>query len=256
PVSGMISILILSTVFFQNCSQSKKKSPPAGPPFPDLPAGTETLKEGRYIFKPRVVFYRRAQAGEMYVKESSSRPHSRFYLNIAGIDRGGNFRLRTYTGRVHKTENKIDFRSEECFLFGKKNIEERLAPMESWDCDHLIFAFEQKEGHLKGIRTESTKHSNWAGHFELKAIPQQKLYAAQILDQNSDGSFIAYGMYAPKKLNPGHIMNTEDGRFRVKVLKRYGDFIICKPENKNADLKKGTLIYTTIPRKTKSLFDG
>ena len=249
------SVIIFISLIALFCSKRNQRSSPSGPPFPDLPAGADIFSDGRYFFTPPVAFYRKVQLGEILFKKMNKSPHSRFYMSIAGKDLGGNFRLRSYEGTSHRTGNTLEMRVEKCYVFGKKSIDERLSPMERWDCDHLIFSFEIEGAILKWASSPRTKFSDWTGPFNPTREPGGALFSAQILEILPDGSVIAFGKDASRHLNPNHTMSLFPGVLTFHTVKRYGDFIICTSQRRDSGIKPGAIIYTSIPKKTKGLYD-
>ena len=160
--------------------------------------------------------------------------------------------MRRYTGRAHKIKGVLDLRAEKCFLYGKKDPEGRLAPLEAWDCDHLIFAFREENGLLKGIRTDYTEYSDWMHPFDLLPLPAGMVFGARILSVTNQ-EILAYGMFASKRLNENHILSGGKNK-QCKVIKRYDDFILCKNLQSGNELKMNDLLYTDIHRKTPGLF--
>ena len=237
------------------CWGQDHKSSPSGPPFHDLMPGTDTISDGRYFFNPPVTHYRKIQLGELFIKNTHKSPNARFFLTIAGIDTDSNYRVRSYEGVTHRIKNNLQLRAEKCYIFGKKFIDERIVPLERWDCDHLIFEFKIEGNKLRGIQTAVTKFSDWSGPFDLYSAPENALFAAQILENKGDGNFTAYGKEAVRKLNSDHPMKLLKGGAPLKVLKRYDDFFLLKTENAQTSVKPGDIVYTNTPKKTKGLFD-
>jgi hypothetical protein len=250
-----VSVFFFILFLMISCSKQNKKSSPSGPPFPDLHPGTDEFADGRYFFNPPVSFYKKVQIGEVLIQKGSKHSPARFYLSIAGIDIDENFRIRSYEGTVHRTNNILDLRAIKCYIFGKKNIDERLVPIERWDCDHLIFSFTIEDKNLRWASSPYTEFSEWSGPFDLKPIPAHAFFAAQVLLNLADGSIIAFAKDASKKLNPEHTLLLYPEGSTLRTIKRYGDFIICMPRKKDIMIPQGSIIYSTTPKKIKGLFE-
>ncbi|MEQ9367182.1 MAG: hypothetical protein RIF32_23315 [Leptospirales bacterium] len=119
----------------------------SGPPFRAAPVGERALpsilEKGYYRFTPTVSFFDGPQLGEVYFSRTRSPENSRglFHMRILGRDLKGAIRVRQYEGETHRFGERIELRAQRCYLFGKRDWDDRLTPLSRWECDHLVFAF-------------------------------------------------------------------------------------------------------------------
>lgn len=216
-----------------------------GPPYPFLEDAGGFRPEGRYRFTPSVRFYRRGLVGEIIFQKGKQNRHY-FMLRVAGVKQNYAIRVRQYEGDVVSVAGGIELYSRRCYIFGKRDWEERLWPMERWDCDHIVFRMRPADdfettGAWVGYSDERTKQSDW---FQLKRIdpmvPENPdshkktppVFAGQILSGMDATRVIVYGYHAGKilKKNQKLTVTTPDGKIagRLSVESRPGDFLICK----------------------------
>ncbi len=221
-----------------------------GPPFRDAPAGEALPQSLVYRFKPTLPFYGPGQLGEVVFENTNQRtPRTLFYLRILGRQTDGSLRLRQYEGEVHRSGARAELRSKRCYVFGKNQFEDRLVPLERWDCEHLHFVYESPSAFarrdvLVPINTERTVYADWFAPAPLEPLvvageyADQPYFAGQLAPlrpretpgENADA--VVWGYEAARKLRNGNILEVarEDGRVvgRLRVISRPGDFILCK----------------------------
>ncbi len=242
-IQSFFSVLL---IFFLSCSAK-------GPPFPSLPEGMPLLKEGHFRFTPAVPFYESYQKGALSIEKSL---HSAsFTIRIVGKNRAGAIRIRSYEGTARNLGDILELRSEHCYVFGKRSWDDRLVPMERWDCDHLIFDFHTVSGRIVSVPTERTVYSDWFGAVELRPMPEKSVFAGQILTLLDDGRFAAYGFHAGELLRGGQKLFVQDEAGKevgaAMVEERIGDFVIARWESGE---RTGTVVYTTTQPSRPGLF--
>ncbi|MCR9144737.1 MAG: hypothetical protein NXI24_21035 [bacterium] len=159
----------------------------SGPPFRDAPTGETALpailEQGYYRFQPAISFFDGPQVGEVYFSSTRSRENSRglFHLRILGRDLKGAVRVRQYEGETHRFGERIELRAQRCYLFGKREWDDRLAPLKRWECDHLVFTFSsasnfERVGVLHPVPDhERGEFSDWFRSEKLSPMPDRAL---------------------------------------------------------------------------------
>ena len=198
-----------------------------------------------------------------------------FSMKTAGIQRNGSYRLKSYEGEVVRINNRLEFRSNRCFEFGKKSSDDRLEVIDAWDCDHLIFQFTgpddfKTNSPLTSIRTSRTTRSSWFGRIVLYPVPspagkkardKRATFTGQILQEKPNHEVVVYGTDGARILEDNQILGVEDGDGnrvgKLKVLYRPGDFIHCqwmeRPEGDRAI--QGLVVFALKGKKKIDLFD-
>ena len=173
PFLGRLVPLVLVSVTLQTlvCSAG-------GPPFPRKPKNAESTKlEGAFRFTPGTPLYKDPMLGELYLEGPARSGGTYFRMRIMGrTHRTRNIEMRSYEGRAWQKGNLLELRARRCYLYERKDWEERLAPKERWACDHLVFRFRSRDNfagrdQLKGVPGPYTIYSNWLGQMELTPLP-------------------------------------------------------------------------------------
>lgn len=254
------SVLALAVFWLAACSAS-------GPPVPPVPASQLDRfgLEGVFFFRPGAELYRRNLHGELVLETSYARPEKgHFKLRIVGRKRSGAIRLRSYEGRAYiRPDGLLELYSRTCFEFGKRDWTDRLTPLRSWTCDHLVFQFNTDElagaGVLRGTASDRTKRANWLGRFDLVRLPHRvrSAFSGQVLGRTASGQVVVWGHEAGKKVRDGTALRLLDGYGRqigrLRVKSRPGDFLLCDEEG--GATRAGRIAYTTQKIKRGGLFD-
>ncbi|MCB1319555.1 MAG: hypothetical protein KDK34_04860, partial [Leptospiraceae bacterium] len=133
-----ISLFLLVSSGLVTCEAS-------GPPYRHDSPGTAAPIVGAYRFQPPLQFYARNQRGAVYFEPGRGRePRTYFYLRMLGMDNQGALRVRQYEGLAQITAQgqRLELRSERCYIFGKRLWIDRMSPLARWDCSHLVFDYE------------------------------------------------------------------------------------------------------------------
>ena len=220
-----------------------------GPVFPNAPALKPLNLEGPYRFSLTSQFYYKNLVNEVFFEKSRSRaPKTHFVIRTLGKNLNGSIRQRSYEGLAYRLEAKtMELRTERCYLHGKQDWEDRITPLERWDCDHLFFVYQspsdfRKREVLKPLKTERTKYSDWFSPTELIPMPAVKtspqrpvFFAGQIitLDESPKSKLvIVWGHAGGRLLRKGQILTAQNEKGqnigKLKVLSRPGDFIVCR----------------------------
>ncbi len=240
----------------------------SGPPFRDAPVGERALPAGLdrsfYRFRPKLAFFDGPQLGEVYFSSARSKenPRGLFHLRVLGRDRKGAIRVRQYEGEVHRFEERIELRSERCYLFGKREWDDRMTPLKRWECDHLVFAFESPSNFARterlypvvdSVRGEFTE---WFQATPLEPMPASEaigdaadsdsqtrpiFFAGQIYpiprgeSLPDDAGVVVWGFQAGRLLRDGQILKVRgrsqggaDFTADLKIISRPGDFLLCR----------------------------
>lgn len=219
-----------------------------GPPYRDAPPGAPSKIDGNYQFSPALAFFQGARFGEIAFRQTrADQPETLFFLRVLGRDDENVIRLRQYEGRAVSVDGHIELRSERCYLFGKRAFDDRLTPLERWDCEHLLFPYAgpvEASGRivLRPIDAERGDGSAWFQATELLALPQSSRgaahFAGQIVarkEQESlpeDADVVVWGFEGAERLRNGNVLDAEDsaGRpaGRLRVIARVSDFVLCR----------------------------
>ena len=222
-----------------------------GPVYKNLPVSIAFPVEGRFRFKLRKGAYFKNLAGEViFEKNTASSPKKTYFkITTVGLNLGGAIREHVYEGLAYLTEdNIVELRSDRCYLFGKKDWEDRMVPLERWDCDHIFLTFKSdtnftKREKLERVITNRTKKTEWMKIKSLTPMPlplnkitlkNQIYFAGQVLPISieEDDLAIVWGENAGRLLRDGQLLNVQDevglDVGKLKVLSRPGDFAICK----------------------------
>ncbi len=184
-------------------------------------------------------------------------------MRILGRQPDGSLRLRQYEGEVHRLGARAELRSKRCYVFGKDQFEDRLTPLERWDCEHLYFVYESpsafaRRDTLAPIATERTIYADWFAPAPLEPLPTVGEFAdrphfagqiAPLRPQESPGEnadAVVWGYDAARRLRNGNILEALDEHGavvgRLRVVARPGDFILCKWIE--GDREAGVIAYT------------
>lgn len=236
--------------FFFFLAMASAGCTPSGPPFLGVPQGDPlpaNLVVRRYILNLPLTFYRQAQRAEL-VFDQDSKGVSHFQMRIAGRNPIESIRIRSYEGTAHRFGDSIELRSNRCYIHGKKEWEDRLVPLEGWDCEHLFFQMlllDSTMETLQSTRGERTIYANWFGDFSALAMPQST-FAGQIIATLDNERVVIWGRDGGVILRDGQILEGYQmdlqafGQTRMeprpagtfRVLSRPGDFIIAKRETR------------------------
>ena len=242
------------------------KGPPSIPPAPEQ-LRPFTL-EGVYFFKPGAELYRSGLRGEVVLKTSRKRPEAGYFkMRIVGRKRSGAIRMRSDRGRAYmRTDGRLELFAKHCFEYGKRDWEDRLAPLRSWTCDHLVYQFTTDElagqGVLRGIkepRNERLEGGKFLGRFDLVRLPRRipAVFSGQVLGQTLTGQTVVWGFEAGKKVRDGTPLRLLDGYGRqiggLTVKSRPGDFLLCDPVG--GAVEAGRVAYTTQKIRRPGFFD-
>ncbi len=241
-------LAVLPGVFYLVSAMACQAS---GPPFetPD-PANLPAAEiEGRYYFNPPRDIYEDPIAGELYVQKARSGKYY-FSLRIAGKTTWNQIRIRSYEGVVVKSsENKPLLRSLKCYLFGKKEWDGKLKPLERWDCEHLAFQLE-KLPRNRGYRILSdawSENGDMLVETDLMRTIKQGAsplshFSGTLLFEQSDGSksYIIWGTGADRFFKKGKVVKTKnmDGNPgpTLTMLEGLDDFILCSSQDTLPDI--------------------
>lgn len=259
PASRSIRFALLMAVLV-SCSAK-------GPPYTPVPG--ELLEpfplKGIFFFRPGAALYRRSLRGEVVLEPSYAQPKKgHFKMRIVGRKRSGAIRMRSYEGRAYlRPDGLLELYSRHCFEFGKRDWSDRLTPLRSWTCDHLVFQFKTNDlsraGILRGTATERTRHADWLGRFDLIRLPRRikPAFSGQVLGETAAGQWVVWGYDAGKKVRDGTPLRLLDGYGRqigrLRVKSRPGDFLLCDVEG--GAVRSGRVAYTTRKIKRGGLFD-
>ena len=234
---------------------------PSGPTLKEADALTaqhEKPVPGRYFFHPTVTFYKKIQLGELLIKEIREKKDAPFELSVAGINSSDGYRITSYRGRARIENGILLLLNEKCFVFASRSPETRLAPIRSWDCDHLIFSFRKNGQNYEMTKSPFPENTEWTGPIRLEHEPDGAYFSAQIMEKQNDGQFLIFGSDASRKLKKNQILEiTENGIVagRAEVTERYGDFIALKSLN-SFEINPGKSLATTkTPPKKPGFFD-
>jgi len=164
-------------------------------------------------------------------------------MRFAGVNPSGSIRVRSYEGRAYWKQEFVELRPDRCYEFAKRSFEDRLTPVEGWDCDHMVLQFHPVEntngpGLMVSRPGEYTVFSDWLGTLQAVPLPAAH-FAGQILT-TEDNKTIVFGANAGKKLRDKQILEAWEiessplgkspapGRRTgdLEVIERPGDFII------------------------------
>ena len=239
----------------------------SGPPSRDAPKSTEAfpIESGYYRFAPGVQFSDGPQLGEVYFSRTKSRenPRGLFLMRVLGRDRKGAIRVRQYEGEALRFGSRAELRAERCYLFGKREWDDRMSPLKRWECDHLVFVFESPSDFTR-IETlqpvldhPRTEYSDWFAASPLVPMPGNEtgapgrsvFFAGQIFPTEAgeilpdDATVVVWGYDAGRLLRDGQVLevyghqnNTgESGAAdanpiigKLKIISRPGDFLLCR----------------------------
>ena len=109
------------------------------------------------------------------MKEIQAPHHQKHILKFlsVGQNKNGAIRQNTYEGLAYLLDKEtLELRSERCYKHGKKYWEDRLEPLERWDCDHLFFTFKSRTNFtkrevLERFKSTRTLSSDW---LKLKSL--------------------------------------------------------------------------------------
>lgn len=195
-----------------------------------------------YILHADVAFYRESQVAELVFEPCAGQ--TCFRMRFAGQNPSGSIRVRSYEGRAY-WKDALELRPDRCYEFAKRSFEDRLTPVEGWDCEHMVFQFFPVDstgpGLLVSRPAENTIHADWLGTLQAVPLPRAH-FAGQILATTKEGSTIVFGANAGKKLKDRQILEawnvegsplgksqTPDSRAgELEVIERPGDFIIAR----------------------------
>ena len=243
-----------------------------GPAFPDAPALERFDLEGPYRFDLSSKFYNKNLANEVSFEKSKRKPKKNYFvMRTLGQNLNGSIRQRSYKGLAYRLgKNIVELRTERCYIHGKRDWENRITPLERWDCDHLFFAYKSSSNFrirdtLEPVETERAKYIEWFSPTALIPMPTSKAsskrpvyFAGQIIsleESPKTKQVIVWGHSAGRLLRDGQILRAQDEKGKsvgkLKVLSRPGDFIVCRwtgayrPQAKVAYALKAA--YQTLP---------
>lgn len=170
-------------------------------------------------------------------------------MRIAGRNPLESIRVRSYEGTAHRFADSIELRSNRCYIHGKKEWEDRLVPLEGWDCEHLIFQILPLASDmemLQSVQSEHTVFANWFGDFNALAMPPST-FAGQVIASLTEDRIVIWGRDGGVILRDGQILEGYQMDFQAfgqtrtapkpagtfRVLSRPGDFIIARRETKS-----------------------
>ncbi len=249
-----------------------------GPPLAGIPAGDrvpDSIANTRYALSLEPTFYRLSQKAELVFERSESGPpgpnhrsETYFELRIVGQNPIASIRVRSYEGRAYAIENGVELRSERCYEKGKKEWEDRLTPIEGWDCEHLWFhlvSLDPSSGILTSAPSDRTRYSDWMG--KITAVPlANATFAGQILTTLPDNRVVIFGKNGGRIMRDGQIMEAREIDLMpfghparadqksgsLRVISRPGDFIIAQWEGTPG---KANAAFSFAPKPVKSMFE-
>ncbi len=238
-----------------------------GPPVPPPAAGD--LRpfglEGVFFFRPGIQLYARYLRGEVVLEKKFQDPNEGYFkMRTVGLTRLGAIRMRSYEGRAFmRADGALELYGKNCFEFGKRTWEDRLTPLRSWTCDHLVFQYDTTElparGILRAIRSGRTASSEFLGRADLVALPfgVRPSFSGQVLGLTETGQTVVWGYEGGKKTRDGTALRLLDGFGhqigQLRVKSRPGDFLIC--DAAGGLLEGGRVAYTTESVRRGSFFE-
>lgn len=256
-----------------------------GPPFRDAPTGEAAGINGVYGFSLPLRFYRRLTLGELFLETPDRQPRrTHFNLRFAGIDRTDSLRVRSYQGRAYRLGGFLELRSARCYIYGKRDWEERLVPLERWDCPHLFFQFESRDhfapgGSFVGVGGDRTIYSDWLGKFNPVALPHPlprtgdgngreyrrrdfsrgDYFIGRLIHDFGDGRLVVWGHEAGRMTVVDQKLAVLDERgdiaAEITVVSRPGDFLVAQKKPGGPALSPGMQVFTRRHRRPGGLFD-
>ncbi|HQI18667.1 MAG TPA: hypothetical protein PLW55_04925 [Leptospiraceae bacterium] len=241
-----------------------------GPPYAGIAAGDripDSIAATTYAISIPQTFYRISQKAELTF-ERSGPTWTYFDLRIVGQNPIASIRVHSYEGKAFMTDGVLELRTEKCYERGKKDWEDRLTPLDGWDCEHLWFQLVELapgSGIFQSARSDRTQYSDWIG--SITAVPLSRAtFSGQILTTLPDQSVIVYGKNAGRLLRDGMTLEAREvdllplGRpakkdqttGTLKVISRPGDFIVAQWEGTPAPANAA---FSFAPRPAKSMFD-
>ncbi len=200
---------------------------------------------GSYSFTPPLPIIRGIPHGEViFEPDIDPLKPTHFRMRVFGRNKNNDIRVRSYEGIAVRIAGDLELRCQRCYIFGKRDWEDRMVPIERWECAHLYFYFgrvDDGNGTLLWTSTqhERSRYADWYGQIVLHPLPDNPLleeiaFAGQIVGVLNDGRVIIWGYKADKRLRNGQILRAvdKDGR-RVGSLvvdSRPGDFVLAKWE--------------------------
>lgn len=259
--SGLAGFLFsLGLLFLSGCSVQ-------GPPFPPAPAGAPGPSAGRFRFTPPVRPFPRAFLGQVEIERLQDSSATEFTMTMVGRLQNGSYRVRRYEGRAILTgKGGMELRAIRCYNLGKKEIEDKLVPLERWDCDHLIFAFRSDPSGSGSWLYDSTENSRtratkWIGPFDLvPLVPaswrEKAVFAGQVMETLPGGEIVVWGPGGASILRDGQRLQVADARGdageakgSLRVISRPGDFIITRMESGEPPLPESAVFATEYGKK-------
>jgi hypothetical protein len=229
----------------------------SGPPFRDAPTGElSPIESGYYRFDPAPQFFDDPLLGEVYFSRTRSRenPQSLFHMRMLGRDRKNAIRVRQYEGEVWRFGGRIELRARRCYLFGKREWDDKLTPLSRWECDHLIFTYESpseftRPDVLRPIADSPRgEFTEWFQATPLHPMPspagaeslsdRRIFFAGQIFPLPAgellpaEAQVVVWGYQGGRLLRDGQTLTVQDAQGqvqgRLKVVSRPGDFLLCQ----------------------------
>ncbi|MCB1174432.1 MAG: hypothetical protein KDK39_12750 [Leptospiraceae bacterium] len=155
----------------------------AGPPLPEPADRQPWPMSGSLFFKPPQNLFFHLNLGELTLKPIRRRGtgpllRTDFQLRILGQQRDGSVRVRSWQGNAWMRPEQpgiVELAGERCYLFGKRYWEDKLQPLERWQCDQLVLQYRLRQTamglELQSIQTERTRYSDWFGPHRIHSIP-------------------------------------------------------------------------------------
>ena len=152
-----------------------------GPMLVNQPGLIPADLSGNYSFDPGLTFWKHSQHGQISfkkIKKAGLYEHikTHFYLQILGQTTQGAVRIRRYEGIAVMENGLLELRSQRCYTLGKRYWEDKLKPLERFDCDHLVFVFQsnshfQKRDTLEPVPSPKSRHLDWFKMSSLHPLP-------------------------------------------------------------------------------------
>ncbi len=114
-----------------------------GPPYRDVGDQKPNLSElnvwmGHHRFVPHKDLYPGYEWGDLILRPRFG-DQVDFLMQIAGTLPDGEFQIRSYRGSVVKNGSDHYLQFMNCTLYGARNIEKKIWPLQKWQCEHIRF---------------------------------------------------------------------------------------------------------------------
>lgn len=175
--------------------------------------------------------------------------------------------------------DRLELRTERCYLFGKREWEARMVPQQRWDCEHLIFTFQSQDNFrtrraLRGQPGARTRYADWLGRFDLVPLPRpdgtpltrtvdrsrDPYFAGRVMEILENGRVVVWGYRAGFLLKRGAILELAEAGgvpvARLRIVSHPGSFLITEivPGSSKRAIRRGQVAFTNTWPKAEGLF--